>query len=77
MSEQTARDFVGLVRSDPDLASRLNAAGSAQARLDIAREAGYEFTEEELEAAKAHVPDDELEGVAGGNDACTCWFDFF
>lgn len=74
MSEQAARDFIELVRADQDLASRLNAAASAEERLSIAEEAGYHFTEEEFTAARSRIPDGELETVAGGRE-CNCTWD--
>lgn len=74
MSEQAARDFIELVHADQDLASRLNEAASAEERLGIAKEAGYEFTEEEFMAARSRIPDGELETVAGGR-ACNCTWD--
>lgn len=44
----------------------------SEARLLYAFEQGFDFTEEEIKAAKAEIPDEELEIVAGGCDDNYC-----
>ncbi|MBM3122509.1 MAG: Nif11-like leader peptide family natural product precursor [Chloroflexi bacterium] len=76
MSEESAKAFIDKASSDTELAAELDAAASADARLAIAKAAGFEFTREEFEAARGHITEAELESVAAGRE-CNCgWKDF-
>lgn len=72
MSRDSAREFVARVAADPAFAEELDAAGSPQARRELAAAAGYEFTPEELAAAETELPDHLLTGIVGAGleDGC-------
>jgi predicted ribosomally synthesized peptide with nif11-like leader len=76
MSEESARAFIEQADGDAELGARLEAAASAEERLAIANDAGFEFTREEFLAVTGRVGDAELESVAGGR-TCNCGWDDF
>lgn len=64
MSLSTARVFLEKLMADEELTSRLAGELSAT-RMDMIRQAGFEFTEQELEQAKSTLPPGALGHVAG------------
>ena len=65
MSEQL-KAFLATVQSDASLQGKLKAAVDTDAVVEIAREAGFTISPEELKGARAEVSEEELEGVDGG-----------
>ena len=45
---------------------KLKAAGSNEAAIEIAKEAGFAITAEDMQSATLELSDEELEGAAGG-----------
>ena len=65
MPEQL-KAFLAAVQSDASLQAKLKAAVDTDAVVEIAREAGFPITPEELKEARAEVSEKELEEVCGG-----------
>jgi predicted ribosomally synthesized peptide with nif11-like leader len=73
MSLEQAKAFMEKVKNDEDLAERLSEAQKIESKLQIAREVGYEFNEEEIKRAIEEHSEDELQNVVGGRvstDGC-------
>ncbi|MDD2901330.1 MAG: Nif11-like leader peptide family RiPP precursor [Syntrophales bacterium] len=74
MSTQSARDFLKKIEADQALMARLKAAAGLEARQEILRAAGFDFTlaeykqavKEMAAAAGQQLTSEELEGIAGG-----------
>ena len=66
MSKEQLAAFAEAVKADAGLQEKLKAAADAEAVVAIAKAAGYELSTEQLLSAKAEIPDEELQGVAGG-----------
>jgi len=67
MSEEQLKAFLEAVKADAGLQEKLNAAADAEAVVEIAKEAGFGISADELQRAQAEVlRDAELEGVTGG-----------
>ena len=76
MSEEQLKTFLEKVEGDTSLQEKLKAAGSNEATLQIAKEAGFSITAEDIQSmqlATVEVSDDELEGAAGGRISLTWW----
>ena len=57
------------VKADTSLQEKLKAATSPEAALEIAKDAGFAITAEDIQSmqsATAELSDEELEGAAGG-----------
>ena len=66
MSEEQLKALLEAVKSDAGLQEKLNAAADLDAVVEIAKDAGFMISAEELQRAQAEVSEEELEGVAGG-----------
>jgi predicted ribosomally synthesized peptide with nif11-like leader len=71
MSVEQAKSFIEKLDSDKAFLKEVAGAGSDEARLELAKAAGFGFTAEELasaigETAGEELSEDQLEGVAGG-----------
>ena len=72
MSEEQLKAFLEKVQSDTELQEKLKAATTPEAGLEIAKEAGFSITAEDIQSmqsAPGEVSDAELEGAAGGGIA--------
>jgi len=72
MSEEQLKAFLEKVKSDTSLQEKLKSAADADAVIDIAKEAGFTVSGEELKKAEADISEEELEFVAGGG-GCGIW----
>ncbi|QNI49588.1 Nif11-like leader peptide family natural product precursor [Synechococcus sp. A15-60] len=73
MSEEQLKAFLEKVQGDTSLQVKLNAARSNEAALDIAKDAGFAITAEDIQSkqsATAELSDEELESAAGGYGRC-------
>ena len=73
MSEEQLKAFLEKVKGDTSLQEKLKAASSPEAAIEIAKEAGFAITAEDIQSmqsATVELSDEELEGAAGG----MCWF---
>ncbi|QNJ19268.1 nif11-like leader peptide domain protein [Synechococcus sp. A18-25c] len=76
MSEEQLKAFLEKVKTDTSLQEKLKAAASPEAALEIAKDAGFAITAEDIQSmqsATVEVSDDELEGAAGGRISLTWW----
>ena len=67
MSEEQLKAFLEKVQVDTSLQEKLKAAADANAVVEIAKEAGFTISADDLTKAVSEISDEELEGVAGGN----------
>ena len=69
MSEEQLKAFLEKVKGDTGLQERLEGAASPEAAIEIAKDAGFSITAEDIQSmqsATVDVSDEELEGAAGG-----------
>ena len=66
MSEEQLKAFLEKVKADTSLQEKLKAATSPEAVIEIAKEAGFLITAEDMQSATIELSDEELEGAAGG-----------
>ena len=69
MSEEQLKAFLEKVQGDTSLQEKLKAAADANdanAVVEIAKEAGFSISADEINQAQSELSDKELEGVAGG-----------
>ena len=67
MSEEQLKAFLEKVKADTSLKEKLKAA-SPEAVIEIAKEAGFLITAEDMQSATIELSDEELEGAAGGQN---------
>ena len=69
MPEKQLKAFLEKVKADISLQEKFKAAASPEAALQIAKEAGFSITAEDIQSMQsptAELSDEELEGAAGG-----------
>ena len=69
MSEEQLNAFLEKVKGDTTLQEKLKAAGSNEAAIEIAKDAGFAITAEDLQSTQSapeELSDEELDGAAGG-----------
>jgi predicted ribosomally synthesized peptide with nif11-like leader len=75
MSEEQLKAFLEKVKTDTSLQEKLKAADSPEAALEIAQEAGFSITSEDIQklSESVELSDEELEVgvVAGGGIFCS------
>ena len=71
MSEEQLKAFWEAVQADTPMQQKIAAATNADSIVSIAKEAGFEITAEEVEAAQSELSEEELKGVAGGQTGIT------
>ena len=81
MSEEQLKAFLEKVKADTSLQEKLKAAASPEAAIEIAKEAGFAITAEDIQSMQSNgtvkLSDEELEGAAGGLQSIAVWcFDF-
>ena len=75
MPEEQLNAFLEKVKSDNSLQEKLKPAASPEVAIEIAKDAGFAITAEDIQSmqsATVELSDEELEGAAGGfpNPAC-------
>ena len=69
MSEEQLKALLEKVKADTSLQEKLKEAASPEAAIEIAKEAGFAITAEDIQSMKSstvELSDEELEGAAGG-----------
>ena len=69
MSEEQLKAFLEKVKDDTSLQEQLKVAASPEAAIEIAKEAGFAITAEDIQSmqsATVELSDEELEGASGG-----------
>ncbi len=74
MSEESAKVFLEKFASDEAFKKSINDATSDEDRKQLVKDAGFEFTKDDLKAAakaqgKQELGEDDLDSVAGGSSA--------
>ena len=75
MSEEQLKAFLEKVKADTSLQEKLNGAADADVAIEIAKEAGFSITAEDIQSRQSttdEVSDKELEGATGGFTGCWC-----
>jgi predicted ribosomally synthesized peptide with nif11-like leader len=67
MSIQSAKAFMKRMKNDQEFAKKITDVKNAADRMTVAKEAGYDFSSQEIENLKQALTDDELEEVVGGS----------
>ena len=69
MSEKQLKAFLEKAKGDTSIQEKLKAAADSDAVVAIAKELGFSFSVHDLKKAQStELSDEELEGVAGGNN---------
>ena len=69
MSEEQLKAFLEKVKGDTSLQEKLNGAADADTVVEIAKEAGFSITAEDIQSmqsATVELSDEQLDGAAGG-----------
>ena len=66
MSEEQLKAFWDAIQSDSALQQKLQGVTDLGAIVDIAKEAGFTISVEELEQAQKELSDEQLDGATGG-----------
>ena len=69
MSEEQLKAFLEKVKGDTSLQEKLKAATTPEAAIEIAKDAGFAITAEDIQSTQStpeELSDEELEGAAGG-----------
>ena len=66
MSEEQLKAFWEAIQADSALKQKLQGVTDLGAIVDIAKEAGFTISVEELEQAQKELSDEQLDGAAGG-----------
>ena len=72
MSEEQIKAFWEAIQSDQALQQKLQGVSDPGAIVDIAKEAGFTISAEELQSAQVELSDEQLDGAAGGRQYCNC-----
>ena len=72
MSEEQLKAFWEATQADSALQQKLQGVTDLGAIVDIAKEAGFTISVEELEQAQKELSDEQLDGAAGGRQYCNC-----
>ena len=72
MSEEQIKAFWEAIQSDQALQQKLQGVNDPGAIVDIAKEAGFTISAEEVQTAQVELSDEQLDGAAGGRDYCNC-----
>ncbi len=66
MSVESAKAFIERMKTDEEFSEKVKGCKDAEERMACVKEAGFDFTNEELKEVSENLSDDELDGVAGG-----------
>ena len=75
MSKEQLKAFIEKAKADTSLQDKLKGAASPEAAIEIAKEAGFSITTEDIQSmrsATVELSDEELEGAAGGYSYISC-----
>jgi len=66
MSIESAKAFMERMTTDLEFAKKITDVTNAADRMTMVKEAGYDFSSQEMESLKQALTDEELEEVVGG-----------
>lgn len=67
MSVESAKKFIERIKADEEFRKAAIRCKDAASRQAFVRNAGFDFTLEELNETRAEIADEELDRIAGGN----------
>lgn len=70
MSIQSAKLFIEKIKTDEGFAKKVKEFKDADARMAFVKNAGFDFTVEEIKGIQGELSDDELDSVAGACKEC-------
>ena len=72
MPIESAKAFLERMKNDEDFRNRVGEIATTEQRMEFVKEAGFDFTKEEIEKLSSEVSDKLLDVVSGGgyNGAC-------
>ncbi|MEQ8188718.1 MAG: Nif11-like leader peptide family natural product precursor [Candidatus Eremiobacterota bacterium] len=70
MSLKPARAFVDRMKTDEDFRKKVTDCKDAETRAAFVKEAGFDFTAEDIELVRAELSDDDIMAIAGGEKVC-------
>ena len=74
MSEEQLKAFLEKAKADTSLQEKLKTAADANAVAEIAKDAGFMISVDDLTKAQSEISEEELEVVAGGHiTVCAAW----
>ena len=75
MSKEQLKAFIEKAKADTSLQDKLKAAASPEVAIEIAKEAGFAITAEDIQSMQSTVElsDEELEGASGGLNLRCSW----
>ena len=68
MTEEQLTSFLEAIKNNATLQAKLKSAADIQAVIAVAKEAGFDFSAEDLKRAVAELSDEELENINLLND---------
>jgi len=71
MSLESAKAFLEKMRIDKEFHETVGKAKNKEERIKMVKEAGFEFTLEDIQSVKGEISDELLETISGG----ACWND--
>ena len=66
MSEEQLKAFIEKLQGDDSLQEKLKTAADADAAVEIAKDAGFSISADDLKSAQSQILDKDLEVAAGG-----------
>ncbi|WP_028307983.1 Nif11-like leader peptide family natural product precursor [Desulfitibacter alkalitolerans] len=66
MSVESAKKFLEKMKTDEDFNQKVKGCVDAEERMAFVKEAGFDFTMEEIKEVSENLSDDDLDAVAGG-----------
>ena len=72
MSEEQLKAFWEAIQSNPTLQQKLQGVTDPNTIVDIAKEAGFTMSAEEIKKAQEEISDEELNSSAGGRSGVGC-----
>ena len=73
MSTESARALMERVGSDEELRKKLEGAATPEEWVGIAKDAGYDVSDDDVKRLRSEISDDDLEKVAGGDVGYDVW----
>ncbi len=70
MSLESAKAFIERMKTDEEFAKQVGECKDKEARMTLVREAGFDFTAEEIEEAGSQLSAGDLDGASGGSGGC-------
>ena len=72
MSLESAKQCLEKMKTDVDFRDQVHKA-SVEDRKELFKQAGFDFSLEEMQKASGELADDDLDQVAGGSTSWSCW----